>query len=147
MKKFFLSFFVVVASATYVIYQHLTGSTFPNVPVSKPTPTTSVPATPAPKQVGQYKDGTYTGSLADAYYGMVQVEATISGGKISNVTFLQYPNDRSTSRYINSRAIPLLTQEAISAQSANVSGVTGASDTSAAFVESLSNALDQAKNS
>jgi uncharacterized protein with FMN-binding domain len=42
--------------------------------------------------------------------------------------------------------MPLLTQEAIAAQSANVSGVSGASDTSAAFVQSLGDALAQAKN-
>lgn len=112
-------------------------------PISAPTPAPA-PA-PAPKPKGQYTDGTYTGSTADAYYGYVQVEATISGGKLTNVTFLQYPNDRSTSRYINSQAMPLLKQEAIAAQSAHVSGVSGASDTSAAFIQSLGDALTQAK--
>ena len=115
----------------------------------KPTPTqtpapTPTPA-PAPKPKGQYVDGTYTGSVADAYYGNVQVQAVIMGGKLANVSFLQYPNDRSTSVYINSQAMPMLKQEAISAQSANVSGVSGASETSMAFEQSLGSALSQAK--
>ena len=112
-------------------------------PTPKPTATpTPVPtATPA----GKYKNGTYTGSVADAYYGNVQVQTTIQGGKIVSVTFLQYPNDRSTSVRINTQAMPYLQQEAIQAQSANVNGVSGASDTSQAFIQSLSYALNQAK--
>lgn len=105
-------------------------------PVSVTTPTT----TPQ----GKYKNGTYTGSVADAYYGYVQVQAIISGGKIVDVKFLQYPNDNSTSISINSQAMPYLTQEAIQAQSARVNTVTGASATSDAFVQSLQNALKQA---
>jgi uncharacterized protein with FMN-binding domain len=111
-----------------------------------PKPTPAPTPAPAPKPVGQYADGSYTGSAADAYYGTVQVKAVISGGKIADVQFLQYPNDRSTSRYINSQAMPLLTQEAIQAQSANVSGVSGATATSDAFVQSLTSALALAKN-
>lgn len=93
---------------------------------------------------GQYKDGTYTGSVEDAYYGNVQVQVNISGGKISDVAFLQYPNDNGTSRFINSQAIPYLKQETLQAQSANVNIISGASDTSMAFQQSLSNALSQA---
>lgn len=94
--------------------------------------------------MGKYKNGTYTGSTVDAFYGYVQVQVTVSGGQIADVQFLQYPNDRSTSVYINSQAMPLLKQEAIQAQSANVSGVSGASATSAAFIQSLQSALSQA---
>lgn len=112
-------------------------------PAPTPTPTPPAP-TPTPK--GLYVDGTYTGSQADAYYGIVQVRAVVSGGKLTDVQFLQYPNDRRTSQYINQQAMPLLKDEAIQAQSANVNGVSGASDTSAAFVESLGSALAQAKS-
>jgi len=117
-------------------------------PASKPvsTPAPSPAPTPAPKPAGLYADGSYTGSAADAYYGTVQVQAIVSGGAITDVQFLQYPSDRSTSRYINSQAMPLLTQEAIQAQSAQVSGVSGASETSRAFKESLTAALALAKN-
>jgi len=95
--------------------------------------------------MGQYKNGTYTGSVADAFYGNVQVQVTVSGGKITDVTFLQHPNDRQTSVIINNQAMPMLTQEAIQAQSASVSGVSGASATSQAFIQSLGDALSQAK--
>jgi uncharacterized protein with FMN-binding domain len=117
-------------------------------PAPKPTPTpTPAPApVPPPKPKGQYVDGSYTGSAADAYYGYVQVQVAVSGGKITDVQFLQYPNDRNTSRYINSQAMPILKSEAIQAQSAQVDGVSGASDTSAAFQESLASALSQAKS-
>jgi len=43
--------------------------------------------------MGSYKDGSYTGSVQDAFYGNIQVRAVISGGKITDVLFLQFPND------------------------------------------------------
>jgi len=92
-----------------------------------------------------YKDGSYTGSVADAQWGVIQVKAVISGGKISDVQFLQYPNERERSVEINGYADPQLTQEAIQAQSAQVDIVTGATDTSEAFMQSLSDALTQAQ--
>ena len=113
-------------------------------PAPKPTPT-PVP-TPPPQPKGLYADGQYTGSPADAYYGNIQVQVTVSGGKITDVAFLQYPSDRSTSRYINGQAMPYLKQEALQAQSANVDIVSGATDSSMAFQQSLASALSQAKN-
>ena len=162
MKKFFLASFVVVASVAYVLWQSLGGqgivaSNTPSTPTTQPVsqPTTSVPQettapppaptpTPSPKPKGQYTDGTYTGNVADAFYGPLQVKVIISGGKITDVAFLQYPNDRSTSREINGQAMPLLRQEAIAAQNANVDIVTGATQSSEAFQQSLGNALSQA---
>ena len=94
-----------------------------------------------------YADGTYTGNVADAYYGNMQVQITIQNGKISDVQFLQYPNDRSTSIRKNQMAMPVLKSEAISSQNANVDIVSGATATSQAFIQSLSSALSQAKNS
>lgn len=107
---------------------------------SVPSTTTTTPITTAAK----YKDGTYTGDSVNAYYGNVQVQVTISDGKITDVTFLDYPQDRDTSRMINQQAMPILKQEVIQAQSANVGGVSGASATSPAFIESLTTALNQA---
>ncbi len=133
----------------------------PKTPVTKPTPkvTVSTPSikpktvvAPAPTPVsvavnsGLYKNGSYTGPVTDAYYGNMQVVATISGGRLSDVTFLQYPSDRRTSQQINSRATPILRSEAIAAQSAKVNIVSGATQTSQAFVQSLSSALALATN-
>lgn len=120
------------------------------VHLTAPTPTTATPPpTPTPTPVatasGQYVDGSYTGSAADAYYGIVQVRASVSGGKLTDVAFLQFPNDRSTSREISAQAIPLLKSEAIQMQSANVDIISGATDTSLAFRQSLASALAQAK--
>jgi uncharacterized protein with FMN-binding domain len=112
------------------------GSSSSSNPSSSSTTTTSSSA---------YKDGTYTGSSADAVYGNIQIQAVISGGKITDVVFLSYPNDRSTSVQINQQAMPLLKQEAIQAQSSTIDGVTGATDSSQAFIQSLSSALQQAK--
>jgi uncharacterized protein with FMN-binding domain len=103
--------------------------------------TTNTPGTPG----SLYKDGSYTGSVADAQWGYIQVKAIISNGKITDVQFLQYPNERDRSIMINSYADPQLTSEAIAAQSANVDAITGATDTSQAFIQSLSDALSQAK--
>jgi uncharacterized protein with FMN-binding domain len=116
---------------------------------AKTTPVTTTPAPiPAPvsqKPVGQYADGSYTGTAADAYYGTVQVKAVVQNGRLADVQFIQYPSDRSTSRYINGQAMPLLTQEAIQAQSAQVDGVSGATFTSQGFQQSLASALVKAK--
>ncbi len=95
--------------------------------------------------VPPFKDGTFTGPVTNAIYGNIQVQAIISGGKITDVQFLQHPSDRSRSVAINTLAMPRLTQEAIQAQSANVNVVSGATDSSQAFVQSLSAALAQAK--
>lgn len=94
---------------------------------------------------GLYKDGQYDGSAADAYYGIVQVRAIIQDGKLIDVQFLSYPSDRSHSVEINNYAMPILKSEAIKAQSVQVNIVSGATNTSRAFIESLSSALNQAK--
>jgi len=92
----------------------------------------------------QYVDGNYTGSVVNAYYGNVQVAVTISGGKITNIKFLQYPDTHSTSVVINQQAMPYLEQEAIQAQKSNVQLISGATFTSQAFIQSLQAALSQA---
>jgi uncharacterized protein with FMN-binding domain len=96
------------------------------------------------KTILQYKDGEYTGDAANAFYGNIQVKAIIQNGQISDVQFLKYPNDRQTSVEINTQAMPLLKSEAISAQSARVDIVSGATDSSQAFIQSLSAALAKA---
>ncbi len=124
-------------------------------PVATPTQTPSAAPTNPPPQVtnpspqtvqnGQYQNGTYTGPEVDIYYGLVQVQAVVQDGKITDVKFLEYPADRRTSQRINSYAVPTLQQEAIQAQSANVDIITGATLTSEGFQMSLQAALNQAK--
>ena len=108
------------------------------------TPTTTTQTSGLATSTGQYKNGTYTGTSENAFYGNVQVQAVISGNKITGVTFLSYPNDRSESQNISAEAMPKLIAEAIQAQSAKVDIVSGATDTSEAFQTSLAQALNQA---
>ncbi len=105
-----------------------------------PTQVPSVSSSSSSSSNG-YKDGTYTGQTVDVNYGLVQVQAQIQNGKIAQVSFLQYPNDRRTSQQINSIAMPYLQQEAVQAQSANVDIISGATLTSEGFQMSLQSAL------
>lgn len=164
MRKYILSFLVIGTFGLYALYLRIGGNAVGSI-LSNTTPSpTSVPAAPlvvqpkpptthktptpiAPVQTGQYRDGTYTGVSANAYYGNIQVQAVIQGGKLAGVQFLDYPQDRSRSISINTRAMPILQSEAIQAQSANVNTISGATDSSGAFRQSLSSALAQALNS
>ena len=157
MKKFTVAVLII---GVFILYSLLYGhanvvAVLPNNSTNssssgRGSSTSVVPATPGttntPGTPGSlYKDGSYTGSVADAQWGYIQVKAIISNGKITDVQFLQYPNERNRSIMINNYADPQLTSEAIAAQSANVDIVTGATDTSQAFIQSLSDALSQAK--
>lgn len=155
-KKVLFSLSFVAVFGLYVIYNHANTSvnnsllTDSNQPVSSLPPVTtdqnSIP-TPTPKskpaQVG-FKNGTFTGNSADAYYGLVQVQAVISGGRLTNINFLDYPRDNGNSLSRSNYALPQLKSEAIQSQSANVNVISGATATSDAFAQSLSSALSQA---
>lgn len=93
-----------------------------------------------------YTDGVYTGPAADAYYGIIQIQALVQGGQLRALKVLKYPSDRRTSVSINRQALPLLRDEAISAQSANVDIISGATLTSRAFIQSLGGALKKASS-
>jgi uncharacterized protein with FMN-binding domain len=92
----------------------------------------------------RYRDGSFLGSPYDAYYGLVQVQANIQGGRLISVDVLQFPNHRSTSRAINRQALPMLESEVVSAQGIRVNMISGATLTSDAYLRSLRGALKQA---
>lgn len=146
-KKVILSLVVIVTFGFYVYNLKLGKIEETNIilPKVKSSPKTKVSTLSFPEN--KYQDGKYTGEVFDAYYGNVQVGVVISKGKISRVNFLEYPDDRVTSERINSIAMPLLIEEAISAQSAEVDIVSGATQTSKAFRKSLESALAKAKES
>ncbi|HEY5500829.1 MAG TPA: FMN-binding protein [Candidatus Humimicrobiaceae bacterium] len=112
---------------------------------SSSTNTTPTTGTTAIVANALYKDGQFDGNVSDAYYGQVQVRAIIQGGQLTDVQFLRYPSDRRYSVEINTYAMPILKSEAIQAQNTNVNIVSGATYSSFAFVDSLSNALNQAQ--
>jgi uncharacterized protein with FMN-binding domain len=87
---------------------------------------------------------TYTGAVSNTQYGPMQVQITVSGKKITKITVVQETNVGGLSSSIDANAIPQLTSEALSAQSAHINAVSGASYTSAGYAASLQSAIDQA---
>ncbi|WIB66350.1 FMN-binding protein [Curtobacterium sp. MCBD17_035] len=92
-----------------------------------------------------FTDGTFTGSTVSTQYGDVQVQVTVSGGKITAVTPLHLTDAEQRSVMISEQAAPLLEDEVLSAQSADVDTISGATYTSDAYLQSLQAALDQAR--
>ena len=87
------------------------------------------------------KDGSFLGGTYDAYYGLVQVQATVQGGQVVSVKAVKFPNHSGTSRSINRQALPYLLQEVVAKQSARIDIVSGATLTSRAYISSLRDAL------
>jgi uncharacterized protein with FMN-binding domain len=87
---------------------------------------------------------TFTGSVAQTRWGPVQVAITVANGKITAVDVPQYPDGNRKDEEINADALPTLKQETLSAQSADIDMVSGATVTSDGYVQSLQSALDQA---
>ena len=108
-----------------------------------PGATQAPAATPAPA-AGKLADGTVAGPVVSTRYGPVQVQVTISGGKISDIAALQLPSDHPRSAAISDYVAPVLREEALQAQSAQIDLVSGATYTSIAYARSLQAALDQA---
>jgi uncharacterized protein with FMN-binding domain len=86
---------------------------------------------------------TITGSLVTTRYGPVEVQVTISLGKIVDISAVQLPSG-GRSGSISSYAEPILQSEALTAQSAQIDLVSGATYTSTAYERSLQSALDEA---
>jgi major membrane immunogen (membrane-anchored lipoprotein) len=87
---------------------------------------------------------TVSGDAIDTRWGPVQVQVTLTDGKIMQVTALRLPDGNPRDREINNFAVPQLTQEALAAQSAQIDAVSGATYTSDGYVRSLQSALDRA---
>jgi len=85
-----------------------------------------------------------TGALVSTPYGTVQVRAVLVGTHLRDVVALKLTDSSSTSVRISSRAAPVLRREAISAQSAGIDSVSGATFTSEGYKQSLQAALDAA---
>jgi uncharacterized protein with FMN-binding domain len=109
-------------------------------------PVVPQPATPAaPSASGAPSggdSGTFTGAAADTRYGPVQVQITVSGGRITSARTLQVPQESSRDVRINSAAVPILNNETVQAQSAQIDTVSGATYTSEGYAQSLQSAID-----
>jgi uncharacterized protein with FMN-binding domain len=87
---------------------------------------------------------TVNGAVIDTNYGPIQVQITVSGGRITRADAIVYPQDSSRDQEINSYAIPQLDQETLDRQSANIDTVSGATYTSDGYRQSLQSAIDAA---
>lgn len=123
------------------------------VSATTPTPTPSgappsgggSPApTPTPVATG-LKNGTFTGQSVTNFFGPVQVQLVVSGGRITAVKAIQSPNDNPQSAYIASVAMPYLRQEVLQAQSAQINILSGATYDSQSYTQSVQSALDMAR--
>lgn len=85
-----------------------------------------------------------TGKVVQTKWGPMQVQLTLAGHKIIKVTVLQHTGPAPYSSIVDARAIPKLNQETLAAQSARIDAVSGASYTSAGYIQSLQSALDHA---
>jgi len=116
-------------------------STKPKGTTQTQTPAANTPAA-TPAQTTKSVSGTFTGDSVDVRYGFVQVKITVENGKITDAQAVQAPsgrNDRWTQR-----ALPILRQQTLEAQSANITGASGASYTSYGWYTSLASALAKA---
>lgn len=119
-------------------------TTTPAVSPDTPTTTDTGSDTSASSTTGSSTDpASYTGTTVSHEYGTVSVTITVTDGTLTDATAdVSTTHDRSEN--INARAIPTLTDEVLSAQSADVSMISGATYTSEAYLMSLQSALDQA---
>jgi uncharacterized protein with FMN-binding domain len=122
-----------------------------STPAPSSTPPAATPSgappgggrTPTPSAT-VLKDGSYTGQDFPNFFGDVQVQVVVSGGRITDVKALQYPTDRPQSAYISSVAIPYLHDEVLKAQSAQIDVISGATFTSESYAQSVQSALARA---
>ena len=114
-------------------------STAPVATTPTPAQSTAPAAAPAPKKV----TGTFVGTSVNVNFGNVQVQITVSDGKITDAQALQAPNS-GRSGSISQYAIPYLRQQTLAAQSSKIQGVGGASYTSYGWYTSLQSALSKA---
>lgn len=114
----------------------------PKAPATE-APATTAPATKAP---ATKSSGTITvnGPAVQTRWGPVQVQVKIKSGKITDVVVLQQPTGERRDEEINSYALPILHDEVIAAQSADIDTVSGATVTTDGYIQSLQAALDTA---
>ncbi len=113
---------------------------------SSGTSTTTAPGTapPSTSSTASSAGGTVLGDSIDTRWGPVQVQITVQDGKITAVSVPVYPDGNGRDQEINATALPILVQETITAQSAKIDMVSGATVTSDGYLTSLQSALDKA---
>jgi uncharacterized protein with FMN-binding domain len=143
MKKIIAVIAIVLIIGAFIIFQKSqTSSDVVTAPTQAPNDNSQSTTSGA-----TYKDGSYTGTIGSAsQYGDVQVKVIISGGKLTDIQYLKFPSGGGHTAEVTAMAKPALKQEAITAQSASINVVSGATQDTEGFIQSLQSALDQAKS-
>jgi uncharacterized protein with FMN-binding domain len=115
-------------------------TTTPTTAAPSKAPSSSAPPKPPPTTAPAKPSGTFTGPAEDTQYGPVQVQITVANGKITSAD----GNLEGQGDSIGQNAVPQLNQEVLTAQSASIQSVSGASYTSQGYIQSLQQAVDQA---
>ncbi|MFC6159726.1 FMN-binding protein [Kribbella jiaozuonensis] len=154
MKRIVL-WFLGTVSAVVLLFGYRTSTSGPEAATplasgNETGPGTSAPSTApssVPSSVPSSAPGssTVTGDVAQTQWGPVQVQLTVQSGKITAVSVPQYPNGNRRDAEINQYALPILINETVQAQSADIDMVSGATVTSDGYIRSLQSVLDQVK--
>ena len=116
----------------------------PGTAVATPATTAPAPVVPPAPAAAPLTSATVTGVAVATPYGAVQVRITVTNHHLAASQAIAYPNLDGHSMQISSYAVPILDQEAVAADSAQISMVGGATFTSTGYIRSLQDALDQA---
>ena len=84
-----------------------------------------------------------TGASEQYGYGTLAVRVTVEGSRIADISVATLQTAEPLSQQIADQAIPMLRSEVLSAQGAQINGVSGATYTSEAYAASLQSALDK----
>ena len=113
-------------------------------PASSSSPATVPGEFPMGSLAGKLTAGetAVTGHVATTVYGPVQIQLIMRNSKIVKVAVLQQPMNTANDIQIGEFAFPKLIGETLTAQTAKIDAVSGASYTSAGYIQSLQSALD-----
>jgi uncharacterized protein with FMN-binding domain len=135
---------VVLVASFKTHGSHRLATVSPVVRHATPAPTPTATATAAGTNAAP-KTVRARGDVIPTQFGDVQVAITVRGGRLTDVRALQLPFDHPRSQFISTQAEPLLRQEALQAQSAQIDVLSGATYTSDAYAQSLQSALQRAR--
>jgi uncharacterized protein with FMN-binding domain len=86
---------------------------------------------------------TAVGSTVNFGYGTIAVRVTVRGTRLISASIASAQYLEPTSQQISAQAIPMLRSEVMSAGSAQISGISGATYTSQGYDQSVQSALDK----
>jgi uncharacterized protein with FMN-binding domain len=161
MRRALLAIFGTIAGLVGLLSFKTHTTPVATVPAAVATPAPGAspsPTAPAPTSTGSASSSTpssspaatkpaatktVTGDSINTRWGPVQVKITVSNGKITSATAVDYPENNPRDEQINATAIPTLQQESIGQSTSKIDMVSGATYTSEGYIQSLQSALDK----